>query len=68
MTELCGRLERYRSENQKIVQQKELQIQSLQSSLASSRERKASVYLRYIQSVIMYFLKNTGNTFSIVGV
>ena len=61
-------LERYRSENQKIVQQKELQIQSLQSSLASSRERKASVYLRYIQSVIMYFLKNTGNTFSIVGV
>ena len=61
-------LERYRSENQKIVQQKELQIQSLQSSLASSRERKASVYLHYIQSVIMYFFKNTGNTFSIVGV
>lgn len=43
VTELCGMLERYRSENQKIVQQKELQIQSLQTSLTTSRENKASL-------------------------
>ena len=41
VTELCGMLERYRNENQKIVQQKEQHIQSLQSSLELARQNKA---------------------------
>lgn len=40
MTELCAMLEKYRSENQKIVQQKDLQIHSLQSSLADHDKAK----------------------------
>lgn len=40
VTELCGMLEKYRSENNKIVQQKDLQIHSLQSSLADANKAK----------------------------
>ena len=54
VTELCGMLERYRNENQKIVQQRELQIQSLQSSLTSSRERQASTLHVHVSLKIMY--------------
>ena len=36
-------LERYRSENQKIVEQKDFTIHSLQSSLAESTQTKASL-------------------------
>ena len=40
VTELCGMLEKYRSENNKIVQQKDLQIHSLQASLADANKAK----------------------------
>ena len=41
MTELCGMLERYRNENHKIVQQKDLQIKNIQNSLTDTSKTKA---------------------------
>ena len=44
VAELCAMLERYRTENHKLVQQKDLQIHSLQSSLADSLAAQVSGY------------------------
>ena len=40
VTELCGMLEKYRTENNKIVQQRDVQIHSLQTSLADTSKAK----------------------------